>query len=118
MNLGSNFMLIFLAFVAVLLVFVAWLFYKLSYPKQKKSENTVLNPQRSMKRWMPKFTLTNRQKKLIVLLLAAAWISADILRISIYHSWGRSYWWGSLCAHSIPAILFVGIFFWWYSERG
>ena len=71
----------------------------------------------SVKRWIPKFAPTNRQKKLIVLLLAAAWISADIVRLNIaYERWSPVRWM-TLSAHSIPAILFAGILLWWYSER-
>jgi hypothetical protein len=109
-------MLIFLIFVALLFVFVVWLFCKLAYPKHKKVENVVSAPQEPAKLWIPKLAPTNRPKKLIVLLLAAAWISGNILRITVYHSWSP-HWWTTFYAESIPAILFAAIFLWWYSER-
>jgi len=73
-------------------------------------------PQHRVKRWTPKLVLTARHKRLFVLLLAAAWVSADILRISLYHDWSPR-WWARFYAESIPAVLFAGIFLWWYSDR-
>jgi len=74
---------------------------------------------------MSKLAPTNRQKQLIVLLIAASCIVADMVRqgilfdkyalpvhwILIAHPWIR------LAADSLPIVLFAGIFVWWYSER-
>ena len=72
---------------------------------------------------MAKLAITNRHKRLAVLLVAAAWISADALRLSA--DWSASIMrlkgfpppFFALFAQSLPAILFAGIMFWWYSER-
>jgi hypothetical protein len=69
-----------------------------------------------VKRWIPKFALENRQKRLIVLLLSAAWISINSIRITVFHAWGPM-WSRKFVAESIPVILFAAIFVWWYSER-
>jgi len=90
-------MLIFLISVAALFVFVLWLFYKLVYSKRKTADNPTLTQQRHAKRWLPKLSLTNRRKRLVVLLISAAWISADILRISLFHAWSPR-WWTTFCA--------------------
>jgi hypothetical protein len=97
---------------AVVFIFGPWVTYKIIYPKHKKADDGASAQQRTVKRWIPTIALTKRQKKLIVLLMAAAWIS-----IMVLDRW-NSRWdppqFDRLLARSLPAVLFAAIFIWWY----
>jgi len=59
---------------------------------------------------------TNRSKQLVALLVAAAWISFDAIRLDRYwYEWSLDLFF-KLVAQSLPVILFAGVAFWWYSE--
>jgi len=78
----------------------------------------------AMKRWIPKLAPTNRDKRLIVLLIAASCIVGDMVRRGMLFDkyvlpvdWvmlARP--WMGLAADSSPIVLFAGIMFWWYSD--
>jgi hypothetical protein len=77
-----------------------------------------------MKRWTSRLALTNRHKRLVVLLIAASCIVGDMARRGMLFDeyvlpvdWimlARP--WMGLAADSLPIVLFAGIMFWWYSD--
>jgi hypothetical protein len=108
-----------LILTALFFVFVPWLIYKIVHHKHKEADNAAVNSQRHMKRWIPKLAPTNRQKQLTALIVAVGWV----LTVILWLTWRRG-WYGwtdtrvlTLAIYSMPAALFAGIAFWWYSGK-
>ena len=72
-----------------------------------------------------KLALTNRHKRLIVLLITSTYIVGDMVRRGMLfdkYDFGL-HWimvarpWIGLVADSLPIVMFAAIFVWWYSEH-
>jgi hypothetical protein len=71
-----------------------------------------------------KSAITNCQKRLIILLMAASCIVGDMVRRGmLFDKYTLPvYWvmlarpWVGLAADSLPIVLFAGVMFWWYSD--